>query len=239
MLYFVIAHPNPEATNGGKVADEQPLLRRFEGLFEGLSDSTVEKALRLINLYIKFPPEMTSVVEMLGENFIDPIRVMARVMNVMDIDYTDAQLAALVASLPDGEELEWCKRNDFVLVPGPPKSLTLACGKQPFRDDLVNPGWLMHAKNPVPNSAGKSWKEQLGLVDSPESIPNASELIWISWLHEAVKRIRLMEGVKLRTSSVSGTKRHIVVYNRNGVGTEKWSDTRKRPDLCITTIRRF
>lgn len=165
----------------------------------------------------------------LGDDFIDP----EDVAQVHSTSYSDAQLIAFEITLPSPEVIAWIYHNRYMLVAGPPRTLSLldvrsndkdrfftssggwyADADEPFsRDDIVGPVWLAIRKSSVPNSTDRTWSEQLALLSANERVPNVAEIAWALTTYNKVHGVNLMAIVHVRTLSVVSGGSHVGIIN--------------------------
>ncbi len=164
----------------------------------------------------------------LGKDFISPLDVMN---SRKGITYTDEQLVQFSETVPAQEILEWCRDNNFMLVAGPnrPMSLleirTMKNGYFNSKDggwyadqnfsqkDKVETKWYMIRKDIVPESTSKNWDEQHALISEIETTPNAPEFVWAITTYKAVRGVYLFGGIYARTSSLDSDGDRVDVGN--------------------------
>ncbi len=147
--------------------------------------------------------------------------------------YVKAQLTELKKSLPPKEVLKWLKVNNYMLVAGPPYTLSLlsmqrrddalfyhdhkegwyASHKEAFSyTDTIGPGWLALRKSPLLGSTEKTWDEQQALLSDKERVPNATEVAWGLTTYKKVHGVYLMSNnIWMRTLSVNHDGVHVYV----------------------------
>lgn len=126
-------------------------------------------------------PEYALARSILGTDLITPEEVTRVRINVV---YSPEETQTLVESVPPKTVLEWCKKNDYAVIPAPSRQ-----------------SWLLIKKTPLTNSTSKTWEEQNELLGEFEAIPNSDEVIWFMMIYEEVRGTRLFENVWVRTSS--------------------------------------
>ncbi len=151
----------------------------------------------------------------LGKNFISPEDVMN---SRKGITYTDEQLAQFGETVPAQEILQWCRDNNFVLVAGPNRPMSLieirnldksyfypeeggeaanwwyTEKRQKFaQNEKVGVNWYMICKDVDSDSIFKCWDNQLALISENEFVPNAAEIAWAITVYKAVRRVYLFE----------------------------------------------
>jgi len=195
--------------------------------------------------------------DILGNDFITPYDI-ARARNVF---YLSAQLVEFENTLPSREVLKWLKVNNYILIAGPPVSLSLLgvrrqnealftywngegwyamSGEDFSRRDLVTPVWLALRKTPIPGSVDKTWSEQLELLSDSERVPNAAEVAWGLTTYREVRGVYLMGNVWVRVSSVSssGNRVYVGVFNSIGLSVHDWLDSFHYPFLGLSSVRK-
>lgn len=196
--------------------------------------------------------------DILGGDFITPNEV----VQARDQSYSDAQLTAFQSTLPSKEILEWLKVNNYMLVPGPSKTLSLLdvrrlndalfyskdgkgwyseSGETFSRTDTVSPVWLALRKSPVPDSTSKTWGEQQTLLGNDEYFPNAAEVTWGLTTYKEVRGTYLMDNIWVRTSSALSDDRRVYVggFSSVGLGVLSWWDGRRSSVLGLSSARKF
>lgn len=166
------------------------------------------------------------VNEILGKDFISPEDVMN---SRKGITYTKEQLAQFGKTVPAQEILEWCRDNNFMLVAGPNRPMSLLeirtmengyfyskeggwYADQKFsQKDKVETKWYMIRKNPVPESTSKKWEGQQLLISDVETVPNSAEFTWAITTYKAVRDVYLFGGIYARTSSLVLDGDHVYV----------------------------
>ena len=190
-------------------------------------------------------PTLQRAHDILGDDFISP----QEIAEARGVSYTEAQLASLASTLPGKEVLQWARDNGFAVVAGPPSEMSLldihelntglfyskndpwfADKRQKFaRNDKVGTTWFIVRKDPVPNSTRKTWGEQQELLNDAERVPNVAEVAWFFTTYAAVRGIRLVPNVYVRTSSVLSDGRRVDVGSFGGRGLsvrDYWGDLR-------------
>jgi len=173
-------------------------------------------------------PEYELACAILGNDFIAP----ADVTRVRGLAYSRTHLLSFRKTLPSREVLEWLSSNDYMLVAGPPRALSLldvrtlndalfyskngkgwyASDDEHFsRNDTVSSVWLALRKSPVPDSTNKTWSEQQALLGSDERIPNVAEAAWGLTTYKEVRGVYLMDNIWVRVSSVHSGGRRVRV----------------------------
>lgn len=181
--------------------------------------------------------------EILGNDFIDPEEIAA----ARGLSYSEAQIVELERTLPDRETLEWLKQNDYYLVAGSPRPMSLlsvqeinrsyfywktesryANEAEAFaRTEKVTCRWYMLRRGLMPNSTSKTWSEQQELLSNRVTAPTAVELIWGMTVYKAVRSIYLLGSVYARTSSVDSDGYPVTAgfFGGNGLHFFNWNDT--------------
>lgn len=179
----------------------------------------------------------------LGYNIVCP----ADITVTMGLVYTREQLQHFADTFPSEAVLRELRANNFALVAGPPKPMSLlevrdadfSCwfytktegwysnAIEKFAvNDKAPTGWLAIRKEPVSNSRNRNWNEQLSLISDNERVPNAGEMSWFLTIFFNVRGVRLFEFLCVRTSSVdSGVHRvHVGSFDKNGLRVHGFSD---------------
>lgn len=202
-------------------------------------------------------PDYELVRTILGKDFISPEDVMN---SRKGITYTEEQLAQFGETVPAQEILEWCRDNNFMLVAGPNRPMSLleirtmkngyfyskeggwyAEQKQKFsQNDKVETKWYMIRKDIVPESTSKNWDEQHALIADTEFVPNAPEFVWAITTYKAVRGIYLFGGIYTRTSSLDSVGNHVLVgyFDDEGLDVNNDWDSDRDGNLGLSVARK-
>lgn len=196
----------------------------------------------LITRFTAKLPDFALAREILADDFISPEEIAV----ARGLTYSEAQVAELERTLPNRETLEWLKRNDYYLVAGSPREMSLldvrelersyfyskqegwyANEVEAFaRNEKVTCRWYMLRKGIVPNSTSKTWSEQQGLLSDFEAAPMAVEKIWGMTCYKAVRGVYLLGSLYARTSSVDsyGDRVGVGLFDADGLLVYGWYD---------------
>lgn len=162
----------------------------------------------------------------LGSDFITPEEITKSRPGIV---YTDEQITTLAKSVPSKDLLNWCKVNDYAIIPSPHTEMStidiFEMQSTNFKSDVRNHclvadfahkhktsfGWLLIKKTPVLNSPGKTWNEQNELLSVPEKVPNSAEMSWFITTYLEVHNINLFKSTLVRTSSFDSNDQHVYV----------------------------
>ncbi len=151
----------------------------------------------------------------LGKDFLHP----REIASARGLEYSDAQVAELECTIPNGETLEWIRDNNHMLVAGPPRAMEFndvwlldgthfsedgkeyASSEGIFRHEKVTCGWLVIRKGPVLGSVYKTWPDQKKLLTEGEYVPNDAELVWAATTYRVVRGVSPLMDISLRVSS--------------------------------------
>jgi len=182
---------------------------------------------KVVQTSVPLPDAYLAAAKILGQDFIPP----EELAQARGVSYTDEQLKTFADTLPTQEVLEWCQKNGFMVVAGPPQPLSLLqiremkpeyfytkeggwyaeeCEKF-SREQKVTTQWLMLRKEPVPNSLNKTWDAQKKLLSEVEYVPNDAEVEWGITTYKVVRNIYLLRGGYVRTSSVGSLRHRVLV----------------------------
>ena len=200
--------------------------------------------------------EYGSAREILGDDFISP----EEIATARGLTYTTEQLAMFGTTLPSKEVLEWCRDNDFMLVAGSPRDMSLldirelernylyynegawyAESEEVFaRNEKVTCRWLVLRKTPVPNSTRKTWSVQKKLLSDLEVVPNAAQMVWGLTTYKAVRNVCLLPSDYVRTSSVDsgGNNVHVGFFVGGGLLVDGWSDGSRDGSVGVSSSRK-
>lgn len=195
--------------------------------------------------------------EILGKDFISPEYVMK---SHKGITYSDEQLAQFGETVPAQEILEWCRDNNFILVAGPNRPMSLleirnlkngyfyskdggwyAEQKQKFsHDDKVETKWYMIRKDIVPESTSKNLEEQQLLISDAETVPNSAEFTWAITTYKAVRDVYLFGGIYVRTSSLDAGGNRVIVglFDDEGLCVGSYWDSHRPSNLGLSVARK-
>ena len=167
--------------------------------------------------------------KILGDDFISPEEIMK---SCKEIIYTDLQVSYFGKTVPVKEILEWCRDNNFILVAGPNRPMSLIeirtmkngyfYSKEGLwydyqaqlyaKNDKVETRWYMICKDIIPESTSKNWDEQHALVSEIETVPNAPEFFWAIITYKTVRGIDLfLNEICARTSSIVPSDIHAYI----------------------------
>lgn len=194
--------------------------------------------------------------EILGDDFLAP----EEIATARGLTYSEEQLAELERTLPDRETLERLERNDYILVAGSPREMSLldvrelergyfyskeggwyAEQSEAFaRNEKVTCRWYMIRKGIVPNSTSKTWREQQNLLSDLETAPMAVELVWALTCYKAVRGVYLLANVYARTSSVDsdGTRVDVGVFDGDGLDVGRWYRNGRHGYIGVASARK-
>jgi hypothetical protein len=201
-------------------------------------------------------PDFALAREILGDDFISHEEIAA----ARGLTYSEAQVAELERTLPNRETLEWLKRNDYYLVAGSPREMSLldvpelersyfysktegwyANKNEAFaRNEKVTCRWYMLRKGIVPNSTSKTWIEQQGFLSDLETAPMAVELVWGMTVYKAIRNVYLLGSVYARTSSVGSDGNHVRVgfFVGDGLLVYRWHDGLRGGHVGVSSSRK-
>lgn len=213
-------------TKGPLLTSDDPKSRRAQETFRAMYDKAgldrpagqrlneskifANRLLDLIRKCSSAIPDFSLARSVLGEDFISPEEIMAA---RPEFTYSGDQLLLLSASMPELEVLELCKEKGMLLIPGPPKKLSLGDIQSVLGNKIVfadspywhscqaRPGWIAIRKEQLPNSTKKSYREQRLLVSKGEYVPNIAEMGWLIATVIGVRRIILFEHIMVRTAT--------------------------------------
>lgn len=184
---------------------------------------------------------------MLGGDLITPQEIHRAFDNLV---YSQEQLALLKRTFPSDETIWWCHNNDYVLVAGPPRDLSLkdmralrpqfffrqsgACwfDEHSFsKSERVPLRWLKIRKDATPDTRCKDMQQQRVLISEREVIPTAAEVVWATMIYKAVRHINLFADTYVRTASTGddGMRVHVGGNGTYGIGVGRsWDDDKHR-----------
>ncbi|GMQ95399.1 MAG: hypothetical protein BMS9Abin13_512 [Patescibacteria group bacterium] len=208
---------------------QAPTPLQLEEFFKQIRTEQITRKRLHIFLHGSEIPRYASARRILGDDLITP----KEIASIRGLTYTEGQLKQFVRTLPSERLLRWLKENDYTLVAGPPKPMSLldihrvkptlfsaktggwyAEKSELFsRKNTAKTRWLIIRKVPVPGSPMKTWNEQKMLLSAQERVPNVAEVVWFMTTYYEIRNIRLFSDIYVRTSSVdSGGVRVIVGF---------------------------
>lgn len=164
--------------------------------------------------------------QILSHYFISPEEVIESCEGVI---YTKEQLARFIETIPGQEVLEWCRDNNYILVPGPNCLMSLLdiyktkkdsfypgefkqYANQKFSlNDKVETKWYMIHNDIHFKTNLKSWDEQQTFLSDIKEVPNAAEFAWAWIIFTAARYVRLQGAIQFRTSSLDLNGNHVIV----------------------------
>ncbi len=208
-----------------------------------------------IRRFAASPSNYDTARSILGADFLAPTEIaMART-----VAYESEQLVRLESTVPSQEILKWCRDNGFVLLAAPPQNMsTLAIrslkadlffqligrwysktSEKFSRDDSTKGGWLMIKKEPARNSTNKSRIEQNTLLSNEERVPNAAEVVWFITTYFAVRGVRLMADIYVRTSSYDSDNGGVIIgeFSNKGLCICAEDDDHSDPQVGLASAR--
>lgn len=175
----------------------------------------------------------------LGKDFIPPEKIAI----VRKLTYSNEAVEHFAKTLPSKEVLQWLHDNCFVLIAGPPSSMSLleirdlnphlfyreengwyAKDEEEFScKDKVTTEWLMLRKGVITDSItmNNRWEKKLLFLSKVEYAPNAPEVVWGETTYKEVRDCWLLPNIFGNTSSVTSDGDHVFVGGslvHNGVG---------------------
>jgi len=156
--------------------------------------------------------------------------------------YTDEQVAALNESLPSRETLNYCRQHDYLVLPTPPKVMTVMAMWEVYREffggkefpsfynslvanyeQLKPSGWLAIAKKGIWVRGPRDFaKTQAGLNHRHRTVP-ASELVWTLATLAKVSGERLLNYWQYALTSSADFERIGIAFPDGG-GLDVYSD---------------
>lgn len=179
-----------------------------------------------------------------GPRFLEPRDVTREHQGLV---YSLPQLHQLKRSLPAMYLLGELAREGWLLLPGPPRQLSLldmqrlAPGffapkgeywrllqRGPYAaNDRVDCRWLLLSDGALAQSADKNWWQQVALLRSGQVVPNVAELAWCMALL-AMSRRGNVPRWQVRTSSIgdNGSRVRVTCTGPWGIYVDDWNDGR-------------
>jgi hypothetical protein len=192
---------------------------------------------------------------MLGGDLIVPQEIQRVYDNLV---YSREQLALLKRTFPSDETIWWCHNNDYMLVAGPPRTLSLQdmralrpqyfyrqSGKCWFdehsfsKSERVPLRWLKIRKDATPETQCKGMDQQRTLLSEREVIPTAAEVVWATMVYKSVRHINLFTDTYVRTASIGddGMRVHVGGNGTYGIGIGRSWDNDRHKYVGLATAR--
>lgn len=184
---------------------------------------------------------------MLGGDLITPQEIHRSFDNLV---YSREQLTLLKRTFPSDETVWWCHNNDYMLIAGPPRALSLqdmrtlrpqffyrqsgTCwfDEHDFsKSERVPLRWLKIRKDATPGSQCKEMEQQRVMISESEVIPTAAEVVWATMVYKAVRHVNLFADTYVRTASTGddGMRVHVGGNGTYGIGIGRsWDEDRHR-----------
>ena len=225
------------------ISDILPKFAQFSEIFAQVSKGRITKA--RLQAFIRdggVPPTYELACSILKCDFITPEEVLAA-RNLVE-EYTSEQFRQFDKTLPSEDILHWLRDNNYMLVAGPPKPMSLLdifhlnprifCSSNGDRSteeeklkklsckDKVGTNWLTLRRGIGYESIfPKKRKEQLKMLSKEERVPNIAEAAWCFTTYKKV----CMQGPSFdkffrtsSTSSVSRKRNHIYIgFSNKGI----------------------
>jgi hypothetical protein len=189
-----------------------------------------------ISTKLFFDYRYTVAREILGRDFIPPEEFSKQ----GGLPYTAKQRLAFRLTLPPRDVLQWCHENDYVVVAGPNRPMSLLEVEGSFssyfydisrvppgswvhenwlhspdekvvQNEKVETVWILVRKTAVPGSENQTWQDQVKLLSSVERVPRAVEVSWAVMVYKFVHDENLFEKGFVRTSTISADGLHVNV----------------------------
>ncbi len=192
---------------------------------------------------------------MLGGDLITPQEIHRAFDNLV---YSREQLTLLKRTFPSDETVWWCHNNDYMLIAGPPRALSLrdmralrpqyfyrqsgSCwfDEHAFSDsERVPLRWLKIRKDATPGSQCKEVTEQCSLMSEHETIPTAAETVWAIMVYKTVRHVNLFADTYVRTASMTdeGMRVHVGGNGTYGIGVGRTWDEDRHNYVGLATAR--
>ncbi len=158
--------------------------------------------------------------------------------------YENATLTLLDLHRPKPKQIEWCSKNSYVIVPGPPKPMNLIAihkmagdffctRKNPWfaYEDSINKDraesrWYIVRNSVLENSENKTLTEQMALMRHKETLLNMAEVAWLEIISKINFKSFLLPAYSTRTSTVFMKGRNICIGGSkiSGISVSKCHD---------------
>ena len=219
------------------------------------------KIFRIISVLF-FVVFFANVIHAAKTDFISP----EEVAKAHSMTYTKAQLDHFAKTMPSEKTQQWLSENDYVLMPGPPKSMSLLAihqlapklflpevleyawyksDVQRFsREETVKPTWLAIKKTLFFSSTHKTWDEQKKLLLDGERVPSVAEVAWIVTTYYKVRGVYMFPNFYVRTSSEPGqgtNKTNVIVgqFDLHGLDILITGNHFKHSVLGLSVVREY
>jgi len=177
-------------------------------------------------------PNYEEAREILGNDFISPEELKIK-KSQRWFDYSQKQLSFFRGSIPSKSVLEFGRKYDYILFPGPGWDMDTArilfvnsAGKKDsfgyvnnwveIRDFTVGPRWYMMRKYPVPGSDSvKYYSSMENLISKHEFIPNLAMVMWGITTYAIARNINLFNDFEIVTHMQPFCIPYITLINGN------------------------
>jgi hypothetical protein len=170
----------------------------------------------------------------MGKNFLG----IGEVMHHFGVKYTAKQIVQL-AMIPFDEDMLCAYKDTHVLVAGAQLSVNdihriaasdfynaLWYNRESFANDKkVSVRWYLLRKEPVPESLGRTYNEQVSVLKDDE-VPFACEMTYMVILYWLTHRVRLLADVFVRCQDQESNDFRIIVggFNSDGIAFDLYWD---------------
>jgi hypothetical protein len=191
----------------------------------------------------------------LGKDFITPEQV-ARGWGEEVLTYTEDELQTLRKNIPSPEMISMCAEGGFILLPPPPKPLSLLeirtldptlfhtmhgswyeTHSFASRDKTTSSGWMAIRKTPNAASFGHEFDEQRRTLLRYEVVPNIADAAWAITSYIKTRGEKPLGEVFGRTSSAVNKGGNLVSIGYNpgqrGLAVEAKGNDRRIPTLGL------
>jgi hypothetical protein len=194
--------------------------------------------------------------EILGIDFISP----EEVSSTLGLSYDGDLQNKFLNGTPSIEDLGGLHTNKTILIPGPPRPLSLEeifnlfpqyfSNRGQFLDRenstfftsyTVKTNWIALRKVPIENSLNLSWGSQMSFIKSTRFLPNIAEIAWCLIVFHQLRSVFLLNDLYVRSTSSASDSSQVCIGN---LGTEgfrifNYGNTERLSTLGLITARRF
>ena len=165
--------------------------------------------------------------------------------------YSTGTAVLLDLSKPKSKQIDWCGKNGYLIIPGPPHPMSLIeihrvakeffCTKSnpwfayedSINKDKAQSKWYVIRNNVIENSENKTLLEQVSLMRPKETLLNVAEVAWLEIISKINFKRFLLPTLLTRTSTVFMKDKNICIGGSKISGTSV-SNSHDNKKLCRT-----
>lgn len=143
--------------------------------------------------------------------------------------YDNASLLSFDLNKPKSKQVEWCSKNSYLIIPGPPRPLSVIeihqvakyffcttrnpwfASEDRVNNDRVESRWYIVRDGVLENSESRPMIDQMSLMRPKERLLNVAEVAWLEVISKINFKRFLLPSFSTRTSTVFMRDRNISV----------------------------